>query len=67
MLDAWRGGEDYELLMTVPSETAEAALAISRRIGVSLTSIGEIRGADEEVVVDGLADTEPDSGYDHFA
>lgn len=64
---AWRGGEDYELLLTVPQENFHAALEGSRKIGVSLTRIGEMTGPANEVRVDGLPTVESEHGYNHFA
>ena len=63
---AWRGGEDYELLLTIPKDNTDTALAIGQKVGVSLTWIGEMTGAGDEVAVDGLANGEFESGYDHF-
>jgi thiamine-monophosphate kinase len=68
---ALAGGEDFELLATMPSEAVEAAASLLReRFGTPLTEIGEIRSgagmvalpyadADEEVPL------EPE-GWDHF-
>lgn len=64
---AWLGGEEYELLLTIPLESMDAALVIGRRIGVFLTRIGEMKGVGDEVSVDGLPDVESEPGYDHFA
>lgn len=64
------GGEDYELLATLPPEAVpEATTKLRERFGTSLTEIGEIRDGH------GLAAEEPDgttmplepSGWDHFA
>lgn len=67
--DALSGGEDYELLVTLPDDAAAAAAAhdLRERFAVPLTEIGE-------VVSDGLTLIEADGseraleseGWDHF-
>ena len=44
---ALNGGEDYELLCTVPAERVGEALALGVRLGVALTKVGTVtdRGA----------------------
>lgn len=64
---AWRGGEDYELLLTIPKENLDIALEVARKVAVSLTRIGEMTGPRNEVSVEGLPNVEEESGYDHFA
>ncbi len=63
------GGEDYELLFTVSETLTGQVASLSRELGVPLTRIGRITGADTgTVLVDGSgACTEmPLKGYDHF-
>jgi len=66
---ALSGGEDYELLATLPAgATATAASKMHGRFGTALTEIGEIREGE------GLVAVEPDGaerpleakGWDHF-
>ncbi|MFH1738499.1 MAG: thiamine-phosphate kinase [bacterium] len=63
---AWHGGEDYELLLTVPQDQVRTALETARQIGVCLSSIGKVEGVAGDVVVDGLPDADRKPGYDHF-
>jgi thiamine-monophosphate kinase len=69
--DALGGGEDYELLATMPTALAfdEARRDISDTFGVALTQIGRIveGGAVELVEPDGTARPLPPTGWDHFA
>ncbi|MGD0842357.1 MAG: thiamine-phosphate kinase [Candidatus Acidiferrales bacterium] len=61
------GGEDYQLLFTVP---ASAAPSIPRqRDGVRITEIGEIvRGRGVSIIsADGASSPLPPRGWDHFA
>jgi thiamine-monophosphate kinase len=66
---ALAGGEDYELLCTVPAARRDAALAVGARVGVPLTVIGmvtepaaglRLRGGD------GVARSLQIRGYEHF-
>lgn len=63
------GGEDYELLATVPPEAVEPAAAqLRRRFGTRLTDVGEIR-ADEgpaRLVEEGTGAPLEAVGWDHF-
>ena len=62
------GGEDYELLATLPaSAVADAADRLSRRFGTPLTQIGEVR-ASGLVAVDDAGRERPlePRGWDHF-
>lgn len=61
---ALAGGDDYELLFTVPAGTDCAPLA--RSAGVELTRIGRIDGG-AGVRVDGEPAAELGHGFDHFA
>ena len=63
------GGEDYELLATMPSGAVEDARARLREaFGVPLTVIGRIvAGAGVLGVVDGKAAPLAVRGWDHFA
>jgi thiamine-monophosphate kinase len=64
------GGEDYELLATMPLDRIdEAAATLHERFGVPLTVLGSIVEGDGVVAVSGDGDErslEP-SGWDHFA
>ena len=66
---ALAGGEDYELLCTVPADRLDAALALGIRTGVPLTVIGtvteratglQLRGSDGAVKLLQIR------GYEHF-
>jgi thiamine-monophosphate kinase len=69
--EALGGGEDYELLATLPTPRAfdEARRDISDTFGVALTQIGRIvEGSGVELVEpDGTARPLPPTGWDHFA
>lgn len=62
------GGEDYELLVTMPSSAVAAARAkLEDAFGVRLTDIGEIvEGESVLGVRDGDASPLPGGGWDHF-
>jgi thiamine-monophosphate kinase len=67
---ALHGGEDYELLATLPAEAVEPArAALKERFGTSLTEIGEITLGRDLVAVgdDGSEDPLEPKGWDHFA
>lgn len=65
-----RGGEDYELLMTVPAERApEAIKSLAALEGVPVTDIGVISGAGDGIILTGADGSEramPARGFDHF-
>ncbi len=63
---ALHGGEDYELLFTVPPR--KAARVPARFRGVPLCCIGEIHRSKELLLIrpDGMESTLRPSGYDHF-
>jgi len=63
---AWEGGEDYELLLTLPIESRERALSVVADVGLSLSEIGKVYEATGQVDVDGIPDAAA-SGFDHFA
>ena len=69
--DALGGGEDYELLATLPDrEAVDAALAeLGEAFGVGLTDIGEITDGGSIVAVepDGGEHALQPEGWDHFA
>lgn len=70
LADALSGGDDYELLATVPdTRSAEGARADLRdRFGVSLTIVGEITASGLIAVeADGRERTLEPDGWDHFA
>lgn len=63
------GGEDYELLATMPARAIEAARAELREaFGVRLSDIGEIREGSGVIAVDASGGESPlrPSGWDHF-
>ena len=69
---ALRGGEDYELLFTVPKTLWAAIEQGAERLGVPVTAIGEIRPRSEEtpvVVIDLNGNPQPlrMGAFDHFA
>jgi thiamine-monophosphate kinase len=64
------GGEDYELIATMPRENVlPAAAGIKEQFGVELTDIGEIVAGKGVVALDesGAASPLEPSGWDHFA
>jgi len=66
---ALAGGEDYELLCTVPAERCAEALAVSGRIGVPLTVIGTLTDAAAGLRlrdVNGVVHPLQLLGYEHF-
>ncbi len=67
---ALHGGEDYELLATLPPKDLDgAAAAITERYGTGLTAIGEITDGTGVVAVeaDGSERMLEPRGWDHFA
>ena len=67
---ALSGGEDYELLATLPPDrVAEAAEALEERFGVRLSDVGEITSDVGLVAVeaDGTERPLPATGWDHLA
>jgi thiamine-monophosphate kinase len=71
MADAMGGGEDYELLATLPGadEVASGRAELRESFGVELTEIGVVTGGDGMVGVDTDGAERPleVSGWDHFA
>ena len=68
-LCALTGGEDYELLFCVRRKDRSRLEKIKRRLGVSITRIGECLPAGKEIrVIDGKGKpvSFPSRGYDHF-
>ncbi len=65
------GGEDFELIATLPSGAVDAARAeLEERFFVALTEVGEIIDGNEVVEVPGDGGAEvplEDEGWDHFA
>jgi thiamine-monophosphate kinase len=59
------GGEDYELLFTSPPSRAAAIQRLSRRLGLRLTRIGEVRRG-RGVLLAGLGPGRIE-GFDHLA
>ena len=62
------GGDDYELLFTVPADAAERLDGISASLGLALTRIGQVIPGASVTVLDGANGTiDVDvGGYDHF-
>jgi thiamine-monophosphate kinase len=69
---ALTGGDDYEILFTAPASAAPAIAALSARLGVAITAIGEIvprtPASAEIVVLDASGDVLPldREGWQHF-
>jgi thiamine monophosphate kinase len=67
--DALEGGEDYELVATMPDMVAlsEARERMRGSLGTDLSEVGEIVAGDSIVVVeDGAERTLVQTGWDHF-
>ncbi len=65
------GGDDYELLFTVPPEWQESVASLANELGLPLTPIGDIvapKDGSTVTVFDGTGKemTMPSSGYRHF-
>jgi thiamine-monophosphate kinase len=70
--DAWlSGGDDYELVFTVPLAKHADIVALSQTLGLALTCIGRIEagpaGRMDVFDADGTPIDVPRRGYDHFA
>lgn len=68
---ALRGGEDYELLATVPPDRLDALVRGAKNVGATVTDIGEIRARDDEaplVMTDLVGRQYPihPGAFDHF-
>jgi thiamine-monophosphate kinase len=63
------GGEDYELVFTLPPERLDEARSAAEASGTAVTVIGEITTAGGILLVDSKGGhyTPETSGYDHFA
>lgn len=61
---AAQGGEDYELLLSLPGDFADAA-AFTRATGLSLTQVGEV-GAGAGVAFTLHGKPQPLTGFQHF-
>lgn len=67
---AWSGGEDYELLFTVPARREGALFDLAGRIGLPLTRIGTVTAGEEGLLVrtrDGRLVHPSPAGFNHFA
>lgn len=62
------GGEDYELLFTLPEAKCAAAFALGNRCGVAVTVIGSVTAGSGLVLTrgDGQEYCPASSGYNHF-
>ncbi|MFQ5665653.1 MAG: thiamine-phosphate kinase [Candidatus Binatia bacterium] len=65
---ALRGGEDYELLCTVPERNVKRLERVRKRLGCSITCIGEITAGRRVQLrgADGTARPLNGAGHDHF-
>jgi thiamine-monophosphate kinase len=63
---ALAGGEDYELLATVPARRARAFAAAAARAGVRVSRIGVMTAARRVVVARGGREEELPAGFAHF-
>ena len=67
-LDAARGGEEYELLVTAPMLDEGAEPQFERRFGIPLTRIGRVeQGPAEAVLLRGGARVASPPGHDHLS
>jgi thiamine-monophosphate kinase len=65
---ALAGGDDYELLVTVPPARLEALRAAAGMVAVNLTEIGHIRtGAGVTWSMNGAEYSPVSRGYEHFS
>lgn len=66
---AWGGGEDYELLLTVPPGHASTLPALAAQCGVPLARVGEVSAGSGLVLIDaqGREHRPSRQGFDHFA
>jgi thiamine-monophosphate kinase len=61
------GGDDYELLVTVPPAHFDALAARAKALNLTLTAIGELRrGNDVQWVLEGRPYVPAVAGYSHF-
>lgn len=60
---AWRGGEEYELLLTLPPEQGSELIKQWDNVNCPLHSIGEIT-ASTDILIDGVKQSL--EGFDHF-
>lgn len=64
---ALAGGDDYELLVTVPPAGFERLSAVAQQLNLTLTAIGELHaGSGVRWSLDGLPYSPSLEGYDHF-
>jgi thiamine-monophosphate kinase len=67
---AIRGGEDFELLATVPADRMDALMTAAEAIGATLTDIGEVLSAGDPLLtmidLDGTTNALAAGAYDHF-
>jgi thiamine-monophosphate kinase len=69
---AIRGGEDYELLFTIPPDRFEGLLSMAEAVGATISAIGEITSGDRDEPLIAVIDLEgrgqaADIGaFDHF-
>jgi len=64
------GGDDYELLFTAPAARRDAVTALSPRLALPFTRIGQVSAAAGELLIeesDGRRTAPGRGGYDHFA
>ncbi len=62
---AWKGGEDYELLFTLPEDQAKQLLETWDKEDCQITNIGLITSTSDSIQLIGRGDIQ-NSGFDHF-
>lgn len=60
------GGDDYELLVTVPRDARDAAEAASGSAGTTLTWLGEVRPGSGALLLDGAGFPVTLAGFEHL-
>ncbi len=62
------GGDDYEIVFTVPPDRASAVISVAEECGIPLSRIGRVTSGGAVSVLDGAGrEIEvPSAGYDHF-
>src|SRR5690606_2769224 len=68
-IEAASGGDDFELLFTVPAGDVDVVQEASRRARIPLTPVGVMTPADEGMILvrdDGAEEPLSPGGFDHF-
>ncbi|MFN3786420.1 MAG: thiamine-phosphate kinase [Thiothrix sp.] len=63
---ALRGGDDYELLFTLPAKHLSTVKAAAAKLGIPITVIGEIDAYQQGLQLD-YSFPDPRKGYEHFS